>query len=309
MIGRMTVWAFGGPEAAKARQLHRSLKEEGKSRFGWSHRDEHNLLLENNWTPEHGKALFLLQVAPGDWIVHVNVPEWGKCVAARVQSKYDFDEGFGTDFRHFFKIDPTTIVEFDRRDRAVVPTVNLAPRSRYQRIRAVDDFLQTLDNIKNKEPATLGAKTLPHLQEIVHLIQDYHQGKRLEAFFASVLECVPGVKNVQRNGQQGGTDHGADLIVTMSQTLANMEVESLIVVQVKSWKGEARDPKAVHQLRMAFDRYEADAGMLVTTARSSDEWERAIGKLRNELGKPIDLLAHMDFAKFVIRHAQHLLFP
>jgi len=309
MIERMTIWAFGGPEAAKAEQLYRSLTEEGKSRFGYSHLDEHNLLLKNNWTPQHGRALFLLDVVPGDWIVHVNVPKWGKCVAARVQSKYGFDDGFGTDFRHFFEIDPTTIVEFDRRDPAVVPTVNLNPRSRYQRIYAVDDFLQTLDNIKNERPATLGAKTLPHLESIVRLIQDYHRGKRLEDFLADVLECVPGVKRVRRNGRQWGTDHGADLIVTMSQTLANMEVESLTVVQVKSWKDEARDLKAVDQLRTAFDRYGADAGMLVTTAKASNEWERAIEGLRNDLGKPIDLLAHTDFAKFVIRHAQHLLFP
>lgn len=309
IIGRMTIWAFGGPEGPKAEQLYQSLTAESKSRFGWSHRDEHNLLLENNWTPQHPRALFLLDVAPGDWIVHINVPKWGKCVAARVQSRYGFDDGAGSDFRHFFKIDPTTIVPFDRRDPAVVPTVNLRPRGRYQRIYAVEDFIRTLDNLKNERPATLGAKTLPHLQNVVRVIQEFHPGKSLEDFFADVLECVPGVKRVRRNGRRWGTDHGADLIVTMSQCLANMELEQLMVVQVKSWKEQARGLTAVHQLRTAFDKFGADAGMLVTTAEPTIELERAIGGLSDELGKPIELLAHTDLGKFVIKHAQHLLFP
>ena len=28
----------------------------------------------------------------GDWIVHVNIPEWGKCTAAQVISTYEFDK-------------------------------------------------------------------------------------------------------------------------------------------------------------------------------------------------------------------------
>ena len=76
----------------------------GKSRFGWSWEVKHNLKLNNNWTDAHSKQLFLLNIKEGDWIVHIHMPEWGKCVAARVVREYDFDEeGVDGDFRHFLK--------------------------------------------------------------------------------------------------------------------------------------------------------------------------------------------------------------
>lgn len=309
MVRRMKVWAFGGPtDLREKEQIYRSLTE-GKSRFGWSARDENNLRLPDNWTPEHSQALFLLDVAPGDWIVHINVPKWGQCTAVRVLSGYDFDDGAGTGFRHCFEIDSNAIVPFDRRDPAVVPTVNLRPRKRYHRIYAVEDFRQTLENLKTGEPATLGNKTLPHLQNIVRLIHEFHPGKKLEDFFADVFECVPGVEDVQRNGSGWGTDYGADLIVTMRQCLATMELEHRIVVQVKSFGGRHDDLTAVDQIRTAIDHFKADAGMLITTAEPSDELAKTLERLSLDRKKPVELLAYTDVAKFVMTHAQHLLFP
>ena len=149
----MTVWAFNKVVDEKAREsVYQSIKN-GKSRFGWSQRDEHNLKLKDNLTDWHSRQLFLLQIRKGDWIVHINTPYWGRCVAVQVVSEYDFDEGldveWGKDFRHFFEVDVDTIVEFKRRDPNVLPTVNLNPRQRYHRIYAVDDFLESLDNLKH----------------------------------------------------------------------------------------------------------------------------------------------------------------
>ena len=53
------------------------------------------------------------------------------------------------DFNNYFEVDPATIVEFDRNDPNVLPSVNLAPRRRIQRIHQSDDFLQSMENLKS----------------------------------------------------------------------------------------------------------------------------------------------------------------
>jgi hypothetical protein len=89
----MTIWTFNKVDDKKGRELvYQSIKS-GKSRFGWSQKDEHNLKLKDNWTNWHSKQLFLLEVRPGDWIVHINTPQWGKCIAVQVLSEYEFDDG------------------------------------------------------------------------------------------------------------------------------------------------------------------------------------------------------------------------
>jgi len=195
----MMIWAFNKVDDVKERELvYQSIKS-GKSRFGWSQKDEHNLKLKDNWTDWHSKQLFLLQVKPGDWIVHINTPQWGKCIAVQVLSEYGFDDGlqcsWGTDFRHFFNVDVNTIAEFDRRDPNILPSVNLNPRQRYHRIYAVDDFLKSIDNLKNstvrlnngesREEYHLKDKTDKYLSEISNLIHEMHKSKNLERFLAS----------------------------------------------------------------------------------------------------------------------------
>lgn len=201
----MMVWAFNGADPAEARQVYQSVKS-GKSRFGYSHLDEHNLKIENNWTKDHSAQLFLLQVKKGDWIVHINTPEWGKCTAAQVLSEYDFDEGFlcswnEYNFRHFFAVDTESVVEFDRKDKNVLPTVNLRPRRRYHRIYAIQDFLQSIENIRNrhvqlsgeesKEEYHLRDKLKEYLPEISNLIHKTHRGKSLEVFFCKGVSPNP----------------------------------------------------------------------------------------------------------------------
>ena len=106
------VWAFiKGDEQSTRDLIYNSIKS-GKSRFGWSQNDNHNLLLKDNWTEWHSKQLFLLQIQEGDWIVHINTPVWGQCITAKVKSTYRFDEGlhceWGQDYRHYFEIDTET---------------------------------------------------------------------------------------------------------------------------------------------------------------------------------------------------------
>ena len=61
----MNVWAFNKVTDDDARKkVYESIKL-GKSRFGWSQDDKNDLSLKDNWTPEHGKQRFLLEIQPG----------------------------------------------------------------------------------------------------------------------------------------------------------------------------------------------------------------------------------------------------
>mgnify|MGYP006416544863 CR=1 FL=1 len=318
----MQVWAFNKADDAGSRQLVYESVKAGKSRFGWSQRDEHDLGLKDNWTDWHSKQLFLLQIRERDWIVHINTPVWGKCIAARVLSEYAFDEGlacdWGYDFRHCFEVDVSSVTEFDRRDPNVLPSVNLRPRQRYHRIYAVDDFLESIANLREgrvdlcdgerREEYHLKDKTSMYLSEITRLIHETHRGKNLERFLAKVFRGMPAVVDVNENGFGWGTDHGADLIVTLQSALGNLQFDSRIIVQVKSFEDSHRDTEAVEQVREGINKYSGTAGMVITTGEKTEELENKIGEVSNELGCSIALLAGEDVARFVVKNAPELLF-
>ena len=275
----MRVWAFGKvTDAATRRLVHASLKP-GVSRFGWSSDDEDDLRVNRQ-----GKQAFLLDISPGDWVVHVNLPKPGCCVAAKVSGEYTFDEGIttesgGRDFRHALPVDLTTVVEFDRRDPRVLPTVNLRPMRRYQRVYQEEDFLKSLDNLQNQDfhipPEIedvyhLRGKCEPLLKSVSERIQATHKSHNLEPFIAKVFERMPNVvAPVKVNGSGWGTDHGADLIVNITTLVGPVQFVNTVVVQVKSFTQNHNDTKAVDQIVTAIDHYNAHAGIIVTTAAST----------------------------------------
>ena len=258
---------------------------------------------------------FLLDIKEGDWIVHINMPEWGKCVAARVVREYDFDEGIDGDFRHFFEIDTNSVIEFVRTDQRLDPRVNLKPRQRYHRVYAVEEFERSIEKIEsgeeikeNRELHHLLNETDKLLEKVTDLIHEMNQGKKLEQFLAKVLRRIPGVVDVNENGSRWGTDYGADLIATVKVSVAGLDFEHKIVVQVKSYEGEVRDTNAIHQIKTAFKTFKPDAGMIITTGQRTEELETAVAQAADELGHPIDLLADKEVAQFVIKNAADLVF-
>ena len=311
----MNVWAFNKPDTPEqAEHVYESVKR-GKSRFGWSWRNEHNLKLENNWTDEHSRQLFLLDIKEGDWIVHINMPEWGQCIAARVVKEYDFDEEIDEEFRHFFEVDVESIVEFDRNNPVVDPRVNLKPRYRYHRVYCVEEFNKSIEAIKsgeeieeNRELHHLQNETDKLLEKIKELIQKMHRGKKLEGFLAEVFRRIPGVVDVKEHGSRWGTDYGADLIVSAKVSVAGLDLEHKIVAQVKSHEGKEDNIEAVHQIKTAIRQFDANAGMIITTGERTEELETAVAQATDELGYPIDLLAGKEVAQFVIKHAADLIF-
>lgn len=188
------VWAFNWVTDDEARQKVYQAVLAGKSRFGWSGEETSDLRKEENWTSHNAPQMFLLQIRAGDWIVHINKPEWGRCVAARVTEEYSCDDGlemeWGRDFSHVVGIDPDSVVEFVRNDPAIDPRVNLRPRRRFQRIYAVDEFERSIKRLREGDTAAtsgegpeerhLKDRTEAQLAELTEAIQSMHRGKALE---------------------------------------------------------------------------------------------------------------------------------
>jgi hypothetical protein len=313
----MAIWAFSSADDTKDRTLVYESILRGRSRFGWSQEDKHNLLIKNQSSEWHSKQIFLLQVQPGDWIVHINTPKWGECTAVKVTGAYEFDSGlncsYGIDFRHSFSIDNETICVFSRRSDNVSPAVNLRPRARYHRVYEEAEFHKSIQNIKNnsvelsresKGEFYLKEETNKHLLNITASIHKMNKSKNLETYLAKVFRKVDGVVEVKENGSGYGTDYGADLIVTFK----NLNFVNTVVVQIKSFDGSHHSLEAVSQTKKAISQYDATAGIIITTATSTEALESAVHNLSEVVGKPVELIAGEDVAKFVLKYAPEMVF-
>lgn len=309
------VFAFAkiDDEAAR-RKVYAEIKK-GKSRFGmWDQKES----LRDAY---YGANAFLLRIQKDDWVVHVNSPEYGRCVAVQVTGEYQFDDGihvdWGRDFNNFIPVNPKSVVEFDRNDANVLPSVNLAPRKRGQRVLAVEDFLQSLDNLREKRFTEYdeGVKGLAHLKskmnseifpKITKIIQQMNRSKEFENFLQKIFETMPNVLSIQ-NGFGWKSDQGADLIVEFQNPIVGVNLATKLIIQAKSYEGSHYDLNAVDQIKEGIAAFKADGGLLITTAESTEALEDKVRKSSEEIGKTIDVLAGADVAKFVLTHAPQLL--
>jgi hypothetical protein len=328
----MNIWAFNTPNESSLEFVSESLKK-GISRFGWSYTDNAHIrqIADKSWDDMDEdefeiwrKARFLSEIERGDWIVHINVPYWGAVTAGQVIEEYDFeaeDNEIG-DFRHFFKLDLETIIEFERNDPNVHPLLSrkLKLRGKHWKIYAEKEFFESLENIKNDsihpiDNTSIGLhylqqEILPFFEQITKLIHNTHPEKKLEYFLADIFKNIPNVTDARVNGSGWGTDHGADIIVKYNSGLEifGLNKEETLVVQVKSYEGEHWSTDAVNQIKTAIDKFEAKAGMIITTARSTPHIEQEIERVSNELNIPISLVAGENVAKFVLKYGRDILY-
>lgn len=334
----MTVWVFKGPtNDEKATDFVYASLKKGISRFGWSYINDGDLfkLREKGWDKLEidEKECYnprLMEIEKGDWIVHVNVPKYGQCTAGKVKETYKWDEkpteiGVGDysingDFRHTFELD--SIIEFDRNDPNITPDISrrLKLQGRIWRIYETERFLLSLDNFKNKVVNTksnvehglyyLKEDIKPLWGRIAESIHKNHPGKRLEELIGSIFKNVPNVKNVKINGSGYGTDYGADLIVTYSTGLPinGLQKEESLVIQVKSFSGLHNDLNAIDQIKTAIKKYDANYGLIISTANASEELIKKIDEAAEKINVPIALMCYEDVATFVLKYgSEHLL--
>lgn len=309
----------------------RTSLTKGEGRFGWSYIDTADLrqlkqrIEQNGWDSLSDEEKdcyqgFLLDFKEGDYVVYINVPEWGKCTVARVTGPYEwrFEDD---DFNHRFPVDQASVYIFDRNDAIVHPALRsrLKLQGRWWRIYLQSEFEALLKSLKEgiqPTPRTpevnlrfLSNGIQPFLSSITEHIHHTHPNYDLEALFAEVFRKIPGVVDVRWQG--GAGDHGADILVTFEAGLPipGLENEYTIVVQVKSFEGEHWDTQAVEDIRRAFEHYpEASMGLIISTASASTTvLDNALDKLKEESGKPVALLIGPDVAAFLLRFGAKLL--
>lgn len=304
---------------------------DGVGRFGWSYIKTANLhslktkIETNGWSSLSDEEQncyqgFLLNIKEDDYVVYINVPEYGKCTLARVTKPYYFEYS-DEEFNHRFGVDPSSILTFDRNSDSVHPSLSarLKLQGRYWRIYLREEFealVQCLSKGTAAKSRTLSSslgflirEIQPSLSEITTKIHRTHPNYQLEELIAEIFRHVPGVRDVKWQG--GAGDHGADILVTFESGIpvSGLQQQRTCVVQVKSFEGEHWDTKAVEDINRAFEHYpEAEIGLIISTACSStDALDTAIEKLRETTKKTVSLLIGSDVAAFVLRFGSHLL--
>ena len=313
-----------------AKQIHEDLCA-GEGRFGWSYcktadlrklRDliaagRESQLSDAEWDCNQS---FLLELQPVDYVVYINVPEWGRCTTARVTKEY-YWQCDDEDFNHRIGVDPNSVFDFDRNDSAVHPNLSarLKLQGRWWRIYATEEFE---DLLKAADSDRLGSRSTPehrislladeckpHLRKITEAIHHTHPGKHLEDLIEDIIARIPGVYDVRHF--RGRADQGADLVAVMESThpITQEVNQTTCVIQVKSFEGEHWDTQAVEDIRKAFKAHpEATEGLIVSTATvSTEDLEAELERLRRELGRPVNLLIGEEVAALLLRSGRELI--
>ena len=329
-----TIWVFNKPSNEATDFVYKSIIEFGYNRFGWSYTHDCNLneLKDGDFKNFNSdqkeiwkKTSFLLNIKPGDWIVNVNVPAYGKCIASEVEESYSFKMEHGNqlkDFFHAIKIKKNSIIKFDRNDINVLPRISrrLKLQGHYWRIYYKDEFFQSLANLSGRsvelrEKEDKGTHHLRNdlnskMSEIANLIHKNFPEKKLEYFIANVFEKIPNVVDVKVNGSGFGTDYGADIIVTYNAGLniSTLAKEETLIVQVKSYQGNHNDINSLSQICTGIKKFDADAGLLITTANISEEFKEKIleeqKKLQEDIKKEVIIgsIGGTELAKFILKY-------
>lgn len=323
------IYAFN--TCGEAEAIANSIKTESLSRFGWSYIDSADLtvikdLVWSEMSEEQvsiwKKTHFLLSIKPGDWVVHINTPSYGRCIAAKVVEPYHFDiTGIEGDYRHCLTVDTDTVIEFDRNDILVHPVISrrLKLQGHKWRIYYEKEFAESIDALNNKKDIQpIENKELYHLKNeldaiftnITGKIHSTHPEKKLEYLMCSIFKNIPNVTEAYVNGSGWGTDHGADIIVKYNSgiDILNLQKQETLVVQVKSFEGEHYDLNCVKQIETAIKKFDANCAMLITTAKSTIELENAINELGERLSNlPIAIMSGGDVAKFILKYENNSL--
>jgi len=298
--------------------VHEALKN-GEGRFGWSYAETANLHdLRNRIAGDGWNSLddeeqdcyqeLLLSLNGRDYVVYVNVPEWGQCTLAEVTGPY-FWRWADNDFNHRFPVNPDSVRSFHRNDPMVAPPLRarLNLRGRCYRLHAEEEFATLAAALRRgvkPAPAAPG-DNLRDLGAVTEKIRHMHPQTDLERLVEQVFRRVPGVRSVTRQGSAGG--RGADLVVELELGSIPQLMQTLMV-QVRSDRGTLGDPAAVADIRRAFSAPGADMVLVVSAAATRDPLlERELDRLREATMKPVAWLAGDELAAFFLRHGSDLL--
>lgn len=331
----MAIYALRGNDDEKwTTAIYNSLKN-GEARFGWSYYDDSkNFTTDLNILKEkirQGQALtddeancyqpFLFDIKCGDYIVFINIPQYGECTLAKVTKEYyyskhtDLQYEWGYDGNHCLGIDTDSIYTFNRNCKKVHPYLSsrLKLRGRHWQIYAEKEFDVLIDCLKNNKDLVenknsidfLQAELFQKWQDIANIIQATHPGKKLEELVVEIFKKIPGVSSVKNNSSSWRSDNGADVIVKFRTGLLDFKdltEEKTLVIQVKSYEGEHCSVQAVNDIKMAINKYDADYGMIFSTGIMTENLFHAVEKASMELKKTISLCMGKDVAQIFLKY-------
>ncbi|MDR2355373.1 MAG: restriction endonuclease [Clostridiales Family XIII bacterium] len=301
------------PEEWRERIL-KSLKA-GIGRFGWSYDRRQNLKSEEEYY-DKGKCRFLLELVPDDFVIYINMPDYGKCTLARVSGPYFFQEPMDDDFNHCFRVDATSIRTFYRNDNIVPPPISarLKLQNRYWRIYAEEDFglllkrLEGASDIQNEAIRTIDDNieyfldsASEEFKSLAEKICMAHPNFDLEKLMCKVFENSS--RYIHAKHMRGRADKGADIILTGCE-LPTEELQRICLVQVKSYSGVMDTENAIDSLKKAFDFYaDAHCGLIVSTATEiTENFKSKLNEFAAEQGKPVGLLYGEKLSRFIVEN-------
>ena len=329
----MSIYALrvnSDPKCAEA--ILNSLRK-GEARFCWSAYEQEGedkdlrrlqKLAEQGKLPEEEWEYyqpFLLNIKKDDYVVYINVPQYGQCTSARVTSEYywkahtDLKYNWGYDGNHCLSVDPESIRVFERNGVNVTPYLQarLKLQGRFWKINAEDDFFKLQHALttgkqltRNGSPAEFLSRSLqPVWEEIAVLIQQNYPGKKLEELVCKAFNRMPNVETATVNATGSHSDYGADVIVTYFDGFAAIPelcTPKKLVIQVKSYEGEHYSLQAVSDIEKAVLTYNADAGLIFSTGKSTEQLRRSTEKLVGNLKRPIGLCTYEQSARLLMRY-------
>ena len=302
------------------------LINDGIARYGWSYVENADLNIMKNmsWnsmTAEQKdcwKANFLLNIKPGDYIVYINTPSYGKCTLAKVIEPYFWAwDKYKGDFSHCLRVDRDSIRSFDRNAKEINPSLSrrFKLQGKYWRIYLEDEFKELLDLLEigglSGEYSTSISRyntTLeviePELDTICNKIYKNHPEKKLEELIQMILERMPNVSNVER--KSGVSDKGGDLICEFDTGMDFLGIQRVerCAIQVKSYVNEMDYDRAVRDIENVF-KAEKDitCGLIISTAdKISEGFQEKLDILKSETGKDVGLIFGKELARWFIKY-------
>jgi hypothetical protein len=262
----------------------------GKARIGWSYRADLDLralrerVRTQKWSqvsPEEQDAWachrFLDDVSVGDYLVYPHQPKYGKFCIAEVTGEYGYlseEESIDGDFRSFRPCKLLTPQPIDRYDEIVPPRIRnkLGLQGRFYELYDIDLLRGLLGQIASSGRIDRGT-AVPRIKRIFdsiahtvsELIQQEFPRHDFSRIFLKELFEAMGYSVLL---QEGPSEHGADLVVTVGDEL--LPRQFTVGVQAFSYEGEISISalrSKLKQLHGGWEKNHLDFGVLITTGR------------------------------------------
>lgn len=298
----------------------------GRARIGWSYQDNLDLRLINekinqgrrlNRAEQEAKRClgFLTRVAAEDYLIYPHQSVRGQFCVVRITDEYDYsapEDGIGGDFRSFRPCSLVTPSPVDWYDEIVPSQLRqrLGRPGRFSEVYDTKPFFTCLQDLSNAGNLQDGSNRVSvrrihdKLRSILPaaFYTEFNRADLSRRFCRDLFERMGYSFNVQ----EGRTEAGSDVVVTVGSPLLPDEVEFQIGVQVFAYDGtvaaHALRPK-LDQLLQGWEDNDLNYGALLTTGHCSAEAKEVLqNHNRNKPDRLVHLIEGDDLAHLFLQY-------